>query len=124
MHEVEDFIYSYEGNQRAVMLYLHNLLLSYPHITCKISYKIPFYYRKSWLCYLNPTINGNVEFVFTRGNELSNIQGLLNTKGRTQVSGIEFKTDKEIPLESINEIIQEAILLDDTKPYKAKRNKK
>ena len=124
MSEVEDYIYQYEDDQREIMLFLHNWLTKDLNLTEKIRFKIPFYYGKSWICYLNPTKNEKLEFAFVRGNELSNEQGLLDNKGRKQVYSIEFKNVKEIPQETLNEIIQEAILLDETKPYESKRKMK
>ena len=121
MSEVEDFIYQYEDNQRKVMLFLHNWLTQELGLTEKMRFKIPFYYGKSWICYMNPTNNKTIEFAFVRGNELSNEQGLLDSKGRKQVYSVEFKQVKDIPQQTINEIIQEAILLDETIPYESKR---
>lgn len=123
MDPAQSFILNYQNTQGEIMQYLHDMLLSYPEITPKIRYKVPFYYRKSWLCYLNPTKNEEVEFAFPRGNELSNQQGLLKSKGRKQVYSITFSRLEEIPMETLNEIIQEAILLDDTVPYASKRKK-
>lgn len=115
MSEVEDFIYHFEGNQRQVMLYFHNLFTQELNLTDKIRYKIPFYYGRSWICYLNPTKENSIELAFIRGNELSNAQGLLHSKGRKQVYGIEIKKVSDIPFAAVNEIIQEAILLDESK---------
>ena len=123
MSKVQDFIYNFEGTQKELLQFLHELLMSFPEVTNKIRFKIPFYYRKSWICYLNPKKNGSVELAFTRGNELSNEQGLLDAKNRKQVSGIDFFSIKDIPLETLNEIIQEALVLDEMIPY-ASKNKK
>jgi hypothetical protein len=73
---------------------------------------------------LNPLKIGGVELAFPRGNELSNIQGLLIDKGRKQVSGIELDFIDTIPIESILEVINEAILLDELVPYSSKRSMK
>lgn len=124
MTEVEEFILNKSGNQKEILEYLHNLMMTFPEIVSKVRYKIPFYYRKSWICYLNPIKNNKVEFTFTRGNELSNDQDLLDSRGRKQVSGITFANVKEIPKQTIIEIIQEAILLDETIPYASKRKRK
>ena len=124
MSEVEDFIYQFEGNQRELMLYFHRLLTMDLNLIDKIRFKIPFYYRKSWICYLNPSKDGKTEFALVRGNELSNVQGLLESKGRKQVYSIEFERVSDIPKQKINEIIQEAILLDETKLYQSKRQSK
>ena len=124
MSPSQAFILDYEGPQGEVLQYLLDLLLTFPDMTTKIRYRIPFFYRKSWICYLNPTKNGKVELAFTRGNELSNANGLLDAKGRSQVMGVEFSKVSDIPEEALVEVIQEAIMLDDTVPYASKRKKK
>jgi len=120
MHTVDEFILNHQGKQREIMLYISHLLLDQPGVYGKITYKIPFFYRKSWLCYLNPTRDGGVEFAFTRGNELSNDAGLLVARGRKQVMGITFYDVNEIPHDSLAGIIHEALLLDEQVPYRLK----
>lgn len=124
MTAVEDFIYNYDGSQREVMLYIHKLLSEELNLTDKLRFKIPFYYQKSWICYLNPINKNSIEFAFVRGNELSNTQHLLDSKGRKQVWSIELTKVSEIPVKEFAEIIQEAILLDETVPYASKRKAK
>lgn len=124
MTAVEAYICQYEGAQQNIMRFLHNWLTNNYGLTEKMRYKIPFYYGKSWVCYLNPTKSGGIEFAFVRGNELSNEQGLLDNKGRKQVYSVEFRALQDIPQQTLNEIIQEAILLDQTKPYESKRKSK
>ncbi len=123
MTEVEDYIYNFEDSQREIMLRIHKLLSDELNLTDKLRFKIPFYYRKSWICYLNPRKNKSIEFAFVRGNELSNSQGLLDSKGRKQVWSIELTHPSEIPIKELSEIIHEAILLDDLVPYASKRKK-
>jgi len=115
MITVESFIYQCQGKQQEVMLYLHHLLTKEFNLMDKIRYKIPFYDYKSWICYQNPKKNGAVELAFTKGNELSNQQGLLESKGRKQVSSVEFASLSEIPMLQLKEIIHEAILVDEYK---------
>ena len=122
--EVEDYIYHFEGNQREVLFFFHDLFTKGLNLTEKIRFKIPFYYGRSWICFLNPVKGGKIEVAFIRGNELSNDQGLLESKGRKQVYGIEFEKVSEIPLQLMNEIIHEAILLDQSTPYSFKRKPK
>lgn len=117
------YIYECEGNQQAIMLHLHELLMTYPELSGKIRYKIPFYYRKSWICYLNPLKDGGVELAFTRANELSNEQGLLDFKDRKQVASITFAKVGDIQEEVLHEIFQEAFLLDEEVKYASKRQK-
>jgi hypothetical protein len=61
---------------------------------------------------------------FTRGNELSNEQGILESKGRKQVYGLEFEKVADIPVLLIHEILHEAILLDQSKPYRHPKHSK
>lgn len=123
MNPVEDFIYNLEGNQQDVSMYLHELLVNDLGLQPKIKFKIPFYYGKSWICYINPKKNDAVELAFTRGNELSNEQGVLMHDGRKQIAGIVIKTIEAAPMEAILETIHEAILLDETVPYQSKNTK-
>lgn len=124
MSKVEEFILDKEGEQQAILQFLHDLMMSTPEVTSKIRYRVPFYYRKSWFCYLNPTKKPvGVEMVFIRGVELSNEQGLLAAKGRKQVAGITFTSVEDIPVESVLEIIQEALYLDETVPYQHPKNR-
>lgn len=120
MNKVQDFIYGHEGAQREVLLYFHNLLTSFPGVTASIKYRIPFYNQKTWVCYLNPQKNGTVSLCFIRGYELSNEQGLLESKARKQVMSVDFGSVEEIPEQEIREIINEALFLDETVPYHPK----
>jgi len=113
MTDTENFILQFSGHQRAVLEYFHHLFTEELQLTNKVRYKIPFYDGKTWICYLNPTKDAKIELVFLRGRELSNAQGLLNHKDRKMVSGIEFASVAEIPINAMNEIIQEAIYLDE-----------
>lgn len=122
MSEIENFIYQWEGDQRFVLIYLNDLLQNQMNLDAKLTYKIPFYYKKSWVCYLNPKRNGTTEFAFPRGNELSNHQGILLSKGRKQVMSIEFNCVEDIYNSGIIEIIHEALVLDETTPYKSPKN--
>jgi len=121
--EVQIYIEEKDGNQKAIMQQLHQTIIRFPEVTAKIRYKIPFYYRKSWICYLNPVKDDKVELAFTRGNELSNEQGLLQANGRKQVRGVIFDDTNEIPWDSLNEILQEAFLLDEEVKYASKRKR-
>jgi hypothetical protein len=118
---VNDYFLEFEGEQKTILQFFDDLLSRELELTPKMRYGIPFYYRFSWICYLNPSKDGTVELAFPRGNELSNIQGLLQSKGRKQVCSIDFLKYSEIPKQTVHEIIQEAILLDELKPYASKR---
>ena len=124
MSAVEDFIYQFGGTQRAVLLYFHELFTEELGLECKIRYRIPFYYGRSWICYLNPVKGEQIEWALIRGNELSNEQGLLQSRGRKQVMGAVFGKEADIPQDMVFEIMQEALLLDETTTYAAKRKSK
>lgn len=123
MSSIEDFIYEFDGDQQEILSYFHELLTTEYNLEPKIRFKLPFYYGKSWICYLNPLKNGKVVLAFVRGNELSNSQHLLESKGRKQVYSISFKQISDVMNELLEEVIQEAILLDQHQPYASKRNK-
>jgi hypothetical protein len=117
MNKVEDYILNFEGNQKEILLFLHSLLTEEFDLVPKFQYNLPFYYRKSWICYLFPTKKGHIELSFTRGKELSNEQGILKSRGRKMVSSIGFKNLKDILVPKIREIIHEAIILDESVPF-------
>lgn len=118
-----EYIEARAGKQQRILLVLHEIITSLPQVTDKIRYKIPFYDRKSWVCYLNPLKEGGVELCFLHGNELSNEQGLLDFKGRKQVAGISYFAVSDIREEPLLEILQEALLLDEEHSSVAKKKK-
>jgi len=121
---VRDFIEGQDKDRRDLMRYLDHLFSEEMGLVSKIRYRIPFYFNRSWICYLNPIKEAGIELVFLRGNELSNVQGLLDHRGRKQVSGIILNKVSEIPQEAIREIMHEAIILDETVKYESKRKGK
>lgn len=121
MDDVEDYIYSKEGSQREVLLFLDDLLTVTYGLESKIRYKVPFYYGKSWICYLNPIKDDKIELAFLRGNELANSLKILNFKDRKQVAGIEFESMDSIDIITMKLVMEEAIFLDETVPYQSKR---
>ncbi len=121
MVEVEDFIYQHEGELQALLLHLHEWLTLELGLSPKMRYRIPFYYGNSWICYLNPSKQGTVHFALIRGNELSNANGLLESKGRKQISSVELTSLDSLPHDGLEEVMQEAVLLDETVAYRLKR---
>lgn len=120
MTEVDAYFSSCSKEQKRILLPLHDYLVSLPGVEAKIRFKIPFYYRFSWVCYLNPLKNGNVEFCFLHGQKLSNEQGLLKNKGRKMISGIELDPSP-FELDRLVEVIQEAFYLDELIAKEKKR---
>lgn len=124
MTEAEQLIYQFDDTQREILLFFHEMLTTDYLLTYKVTFNNPCYYKKSWICYLKPLKNEQVELAFMRGNELSNNQGLLKSNGRKQLRSIEISDLKAAPLDTIKEILNEAIYLDEIKPYESKRKRK
>ena len=95
------------------MRVLHELMTSFPTVSSKIRYTVPFYGQHTWICYLNPQKKGGVEMCFVRARALSNAQGLLDFKDRSAVAGVFFETVKDIPMELLTELVIEALLVDE-----------
>lgn len=113
MKTVEHYILGLDGQKKAIVSFLHAYFTEHFDLQPKISWNIPVYYRKNIICYLNPIKDDGIELAFYRGLELSNDHQLLDSKGRKMVAGIDFYDLKDIDEELINEIINEAIILDD-----------
>ncbi len=125
LEEVEIFIEELENeNQREIMTHLHEFILMFADMEPKIRFKIPFYYLHSWVCYLNPIKPDKVELAFVRANELSSSSHVLDFKKRKQIAGITIDSLKSLPKLELALIFQEAILLDETVPYKLRKKGK
>lgn len=126
IHILENYTAALTPAQSALMELLHREICGLPGIVMKERYKLPFYYGRSWICYLNPIKKEGIELAFTRGNELSNPHGILEHRSRKQIAGIICMDIKNLPLDFIRDTLFEAIELDRSTPYRhpAKRNKK
>lgn len=124
MKEVEEFIYALSEDQRELMLCLHHYMIKDKRLTCKIRYKIPFYDQRTWVCYVNPLKNGNVDIAFIRANELKETQIYLDFKKRKQLASITVLKGEEVPVDLLNKVFEEALELDLSKGYKLKRKSK
>ncbi len=123
MSQATNIISDWSPEQKEVALFLHDWFTEELGLTDRITFDNPCYYGKSWICYLRPSPKNKVELAFLRGNELSNEQGLLESKGRKQLMSVEFARAREIPMKTLREILNEAILLDESVPYQSKRKK-
>jgi hypothetical protein len=107
-----NFIDSQENAaQRDLLLYFHHLFVDQVGLRLKMRYGIPFYDHVKWVCYLSPTRDGGVEVGFTYGNRLSNVQGLLEVRGRKQVRSVTFYNLQEVPEKTLLEVLFEAVEL-------------
>lgn len=110
---IDDFILGLEGQQKAIVSYLHHRLIQYHGLKPDIKYEIPMYQNRKWVCYLNPIKKDGIELAFVKGHLLSNEQKLLDRKKRKYVAGIHISDLSQIRERSIDEIVQEALLLDE-----------
>lgn len=120
MNSVTDYIEGRPEEEQQLWWYLHELLTEEVGLEPKIRHKIPFYYGRSWICYLNAMPANAIEIAFLRGIELSNIQGLpLQAENRKMVRGVIVNSTTEPERETLLEVIQEAVLLDELPKGKA-----
>lgn len=95
-----------------IIMHIDELLLSYPNVTRKIRYKIPFYDYGSWICYINPYKKLLlVELVFLKGKELSEIFPFLETRDRKMVAGMFIKSINEETIQKAAMAFEEAMIL-------------
>jgi len=124
LNPVESYIFEKTENERAILTFFHDLFINKYQLTGAIKWKIPTYYGKSWILYMNPDKKEGIHLCFVRGNELSNSSGILESKGRKMVLSYHIKNIEEIPFEALIISIEEAILLDKTIPFTMKKSNK
>ena len=116
MKLVEDYLNNIKKTElNELAFFIHQFILTYPGITSKISYGIPFYYGKKWICYLNITKQNQLEWAFTRAKEMKNKSGFLQFNGRKQVAGITLNNINELHEDILEELMQDALDLDQKK---------
>ena len=114
-HAMEAFLDRLDEKQKLLFHALDHFFLQQFEMGRKIRYRIPFYDGQTWVCYLNPVKKSGIELVYLRGRDLFNAQGLLDARGRKMVAGVLIYELEEIPWRSLEEITQEALMLDEGK---------
>ena len=114
MNGVEYFIHDLEDQhlQELIISVDRMIIDSHPAIHSRIRYGIPFYYLHSWFCYINPQKKGGVEWCFIHGQKLPNPSGVLRSKGRSMIAGIEIKSMKDLEDDDILTVLFSAIEYD------------
>lgn len=115
MTDCTSFLLDLEGNQRRLIESLLDRISLYPSVSCKLRYKIPFFYCRSWFCYLNPIKGDGVELAFIYGNEMADPTGLLQARGRKQVMGVYLYDLSDLSEETLDLLIAEALVVDEQK---------
>lgn len=118
---VEEYMQAREEDICELMFCIHRHLLAIDGVSTKLSFKIPFYYKNSWICYLNPVKNGGIELCFLHGNKMENPNGLLEMRGRKQVAGIYLHPTEDIPDAVFEVLIPEALRVDELIAKKKKK---
>lgn len=128
MKTYDDFYFNLTENEKRVVSLLRNIVLSTaPDFEEKISYGVPYYFRRTRVCFIWPASvksgpPSGVQLGFCKGYLLSNEQRLLESGGRKEVYTLTFHAVKEIQPALIKEIVHEAIILDE-ETAKVKRKK-
>lgn len=91
-------------------------VLAFPQIQIKKKFNLPFFYGKTWICYLNLLKTKEIEFLFVRARELPSKE-LLHFKNRVMVAGLSYKKVNDIDFGVLKLLLEEAMTLDQEKPY-------
>jgi hypothetical protein len=102
-----------DDNQSQIFEQLHTQFMAFPEVSCKLRYKIPFYYYISWVCYINPVKNSGIELCFLKGKQLSQNGSLLDDRGRKMVAGVYIHTIEKLNDERIIDCFSEDLILDE-----------
>jgi hypothetical protein len=101
------------SNTAQIMHVIDGAFMELPGVVSKLSFKVPFYYKHSWICYLNPMKPYGVELCFLRAREMSDEAKLLNFKDRKIVGGIAIKELDGIFMKTLLAYFHEALLIDE-----------
>ncbi len=122
---IEDFILEAEERWRPVLWSLRTLMFQQLPEGAQelLRHKIPFYYYKGPLCYLNPR-KTHLDLGFYRGASLSNEQSLLCGDGKL-VRHIRFAPHdaQRAFSQEVLEVLHEAILLNEWHAEQKKKSK-
>lgn len=109
MMPCEDYSLKLEGKQRQIVESLSSVLLSFPNTSCKIRWGIPFFDYKKWVCYINPTKDGNVDLTFLQANKFEDPTGLLEARGRKMVKTLVVTDDSDETLAMVIVLMETAL---------------
>ncbi len=109
--ELIDYADHWNSDQSAMIRLVHELWLDLPGVTGKLRYKIPFYYRTTWMAYTQAAAGGGVEIAFIRGKDLIGLGHNLDFKCRKQIAGITFYNLKQMDIPEVKAMMMDAYLL-------------
>ena len=97
------------------------ILTSSEQITEQVNHKIPFYYYKGQLCFINP-FDDRVVLGFSRGADLPDEHSMLKGNQKTVRHSV-FYPNAAIDEEKIRNLIYEALIVNELKAGKPHRVK-
>jgi len=111
---------------RHLLLAAHDFLRENlpPFATCSIKWKIPFYELRRNFCYLNRHPD-HITLGFPHGYRLLARPGILRgaDENLKQVRYLEIRSVRDLYSEATQDILQEAIILDETFALRSKNNR-
>jgi len=125
IESVEDLITGLQGKEKVIMQRLRSLIMeAEPRLQEKLSYGVPLFFRNRRICFLWPASfsactlkpvpeNFSVTLAMCYGNRLSNDQGLLHQDKNSKTFTITFSSLSGINERSVQEVIREAVLVDE-----------
>jgi hypothetical protein len=120
MKNPDSFFLDLPRDEKAIAVRLREIIFqSVPDFEEKFSYGVPYYFRRGRVLCIWPASapGGPKRGVFLgicRGYLMSNIQGLIEMGNRKQFGLIRYFDVKEIVEEPLFEIIQEAVMVDES----------
>lgn len=114
MQNVEEYLHLQPQEFQKSLWELHLYLTEQCGLEPKIKFNIPFYYGRTWVCYINVHVKSqSFEFCFLNGIEMSTQWERLEMRGRQMVAGVVFKCDEKVIGPQLEEAVQEALILDE-----------
>ncbi len=125
MTDIDEFLAALPLREKLLTKHLRTLILeSDPRIQEVFSYGVPYYKHNRRICFIWPAsqipcgyerpVREEVSLGFCYGSLLSNEQGILLKENRKQVCVVRFRQIADINDVTIREIVQEAIMVDDS----------
>jgi len=110
-NRVDDFILALPLEKQALADYLRRKITAIgPHLVERMSFGLPFFYGKKGVVYLNPKPQG-IDLGFMQGHLLTPRPHLIVGK-RKQVRSLYFSLKKDVDLDLLQNVLQEAIAID------------
>ena len=108
-------------NERIIVDVLRQIIMENLPAECKekISYSVPFFYRKKGICIIWPSaiprggIKEEVLLGFWYGNKLDDVDGYLTHGTNKQIFYKIFKSPEEIDEKAIVKLLKEAVSVDE-----------